>query len=119
MASSSINRSAEPAACDSSPQTSLNCPSPLAANTANSTNWLSRPGVISPAITSCAPTQRMTTTLAEARKMMIAVRIARACVDWIAAPIGALDRFAKNARRASGSLVKACKVRTAPISSAA
>ncbi len=80
-----MSRSAEPAACDNSPQTSLNWPSPLAANTANSTNWLSRPGVISPAMTSCAPTQRMTTTLAEARKMMIAVRIARARVDWIAA----------------------------------
>ena len=86
MARSSSSRSAEPAACDSSPQTSLNWPSPLAANTANSTNWLSRPGVIAPAITSCAPTQRMTTTLAEARKMMIAVRTARALVDWIAAP---------------------------------
>ena len=50
--------------------------------------------------------------------MMIAVRIARALVDWIAAPIGALDRVGE-ARVASGSLVKACSVRTAPISSAA
>ena len=31
--------------------------------------------------------------------MMIAVRIARALVDWIAAPIGALDRFGKRAAR--------------------
>ena len=31
--------------------------------------------------------------------MMIAVRIARACVDWIAALIGALDRFGKTAPR--------------------
>ena len=29
-----MSRSAEPAACDNSPQTSLNWPSPLAANTA-------------------------------------------------------------------------------------
>ena len=38
IASSSISRSAEPAACDNSPQTSLNCPRPVAANIANSRN---------------------------------------------------------------------------------
>ena len=84
-ASSSPSRSAEPAACEISPHTSLSWPSPEAAKTANRTNWLSVPAVSRPASTSLAPTQRMTTTLAEARKMMIAVRIARARVELIAA----------------------------------
>ena len=50
---------------------------------------------------------------------MIAVRIARAGVDWIAALISALDRFGKARCSPARSLVKACSVRTAPISSAA
>ena len=50
------------------------------------------PASCRPASTSCAPTQRMTTTLPNTRKMMIAVRTARARVDWIAPPEGALDR---------------------------
>ncbi len=77
----SDNRSAEPDACDSSPQTSLSWPNELAANTANSTNWLSVPAVVRPASTSCAPTHSTTTTLDAARKMMIAVSIARARIE--------------------------------------
>ena len=74
---------------------------------------------MSPAITSCAPTQSTTTTLANTRKMAIAVSIARARVDSRAASIGALDRAARSGRAPARSLVKACSVRTAPISSAA
>ncbi len=85
IASSSPNRSAEPAACEISPHTSLSCPNPEAAKTANSTNWLSVPAVMRRDSTSCAPTHRMTTTLAEARKMMMAVSTARARVEWSAA----------------------------------
>ena len=77
----SDSRSAEPDACDSSPQTSLSWPSALAANTANSTNWPSVPAVMRPASTSWAPTHSTTTTLDPARKMMIAVSIARARIE--------------------------------------
>ncbi len=49
---------------------------------------------------------------------MTAVSTARAWVDVRAASIGALDRGGE-ARVAGRSLVKACSVRTAPISSAA
>ncbi len=81
-------------------------------------NWLSLPGVVRPASTSCAPTQRMTTTLANTRKMMIAVSTARARVDCRAA-WNARSTAAPNRDCASRSLVKACSVRIAPISSAA
>jgi hypothetical protein len=78
-ASISISRSAEPAACDNSPQTSLNWPSPLAANTANSTNWPSRAGRH---LACDARPGRRPRDHHDARggreKMMIAVSIARA-----------------------------------------
>ena len=81
MRRSSASRSAEPAACDSSPQISLSWPNALAANTANSTNWLSVPAVMLAASTSWAPTHSTITTLDPARKMMIAVSIARARIE--------------------------------------
>ena len=57
----------------------------LAASTANSRNCDSRPGVMVPASTSWAPTQSTTTTLANTRKIAMAVRMARALVEETAA----------------------------------
>ena len=81
-------------------------------------NCPSVPGVVRPASTSCAPTQSTTTTLPNTRKMMIAVSNARARVESRAATNA---RSTADAKRdcASRSLVKACRVRIAPISSAA
>ena len=81
----SNNRSAAPDAAETSPQTSLSCPSPAAANAAYSTNWPSRPGLIEPVSTSCDPIQRIATTLAKTMKMMMAVSTARARVEVRAA----------------------------------
>ena len=81
----SNSRSAAPEAAETSPQTSLSWPRPLAANAAYSTNWPSRPGVIAPVSTSCEPTQRIATTLENTMKMMISVSTARARVELRAA----------------------------------
>ena len=81
----SNSRSEAPDAAETSPQTSLSWPSPVAANAAYSRNWPSRPGVMVPVSTSCEPTQRISTTLVKTMKMMIAVRTARARVDVRAA----------------------------------
>ncbi len=74
-------RSAAPDASAISPQTWLSSPSAPAANTAYSKNWPSRPALVRPASTSCAPIHRMTTTLANTRKITTAVSAARARVD--------------------------------------
>ena len=81
----SNNRSAAPEAAATSPPTWDSSPRPPAASTANSRNWPSRPGVIAPVSTSWAPTHSTTTTLADTRKIAMAVRIARARVDSAAA----------------------------------
>ena len=71
-----------------------------------------------PPITSWAPTHSTTTTLPNTRKMAMAVSTARARVEataaWKARPTASEKRLV-----ASRSLVKACRVRTAPISSEA
>ena len=81
----SNSRSAAPDAAETSPQTSLSWPSPVAANAAYSTNWPSRPGLIAPVSTSCEPTHRIATTLENTMKMMIEVSTARARVELRAA----------------------------------
>jgi hypothetical protein len=112
----SNRRSAAPDAAATSPPTCDNSPSPPAASTANSRNCDSRPGVMSPASTSWAPTHSTTTTLAKTRKIAMAVRIARARVDRTAA-WKARSTAARNRPIAIASLVKACRMRTAPINS--
>ena len=76
------------------------------------------PRVMWPASTSWAPTHSTTTTLANTRKIAIAVSIARARVESTAAS-KARSTAAPKRPRASFSLVKACSTRTAPISSEA
>ena len=71
-------RAADPAAADTSLQTWLNSPSELAPSTANSTNCESRPPVMRPASTSCAPSHSTQMTLAKASAMATPVSSARA-----------------------------------------
>ena len=71
-----------------------------------------------PSSTSWAPTHSTTTTLANTRKIAIAVRIARTRVASRAAS-NARSAAARKRLPASASLVKACSTRTAPIASEA